>query len=634
MGNNLTVQEEAEDQDNVCTTENYQVASEPPACAKNGPVTLQAVQTDSSENNDKVDARTSVEQNNVTISSQKTMEISSTSDANGKNFGNEAKNPTPAAKSRFSFTFSRPVPGRTEEQVRDSSVGPAKLEVSSVMPEANKASSEKRESPATSVLEEGSDKNVNQAPSAAELSETELIALSPPETEEAAPSNSKQVTFFDRLFKLEKGKEKEKTKTPVETQEESQTEEIPDTGLTAEVSAGLQSTPNSVSQGKDIDDCNQKAAQPGSASVNPDEAVVKQENTNIFGSEDYNNSVMSFFRTLVSPSKSEAKSDSEDKESKVEKSHGEHPAQKTAPEFQAKGAKKKKPESPMLGHKTFSKIFRHKSTKEAQRTTDAKVVEQQPVTSVSIKSEKNAPPSQESQMTKQNVKPPESAAQQQAAAATTEAPKDMAKEKSAPTPTPLSKLFRKKTAPEDTEVVNNEKVEASLEAVAPDKDETKSPEAAEAAEVKPRREENKNPKTNLRKFFKLSVKNDGGATSSEEINGPDPSHQTSGSTERPVSPTESEPVGQKSKGSSKDKTSTAELSKQETKEQQDSREQQTTATESIQNGGDTAKDSPLKKTEKRQSLGGFFKGLGPKRMSDAEVQTDPVSILPAGKSSQ
>ncbi|XP_075757290.1 breast carcinoma-amplified sequence 1 isoform X4 [Pelodiscus sinensis] len=605
MGNNLTVQEEAEDQDNVCTTENYQVASEPPACAKNGPVTLQAVQTDSSENNDKVDARTSVEQNNVTISSQKTMEISSTSDANGKNFGNEAKNPTPAAKSRFSFTFSRPVPGRTEEQVRDSSVGPAKLEVSSVMPEANKASSEKRESPATSVLEEGSDKNVNQAPSAAELSETELIALSPPETEEAAPSNSKQVTFFDRLFKLEKGKEKEKTKTPVETQEESQTEEIPDTGLTAEVSAGLQSTPNSVSQGKDIDDCNQKAAQPGSASVNPDEAVVKQENTNIFGSEDYNNSVMSFFRTLVSPSKSEAKSDSEDK-----------------------------------------------STKEAQRTTDAKVVEQQPVTSVSIKSEKNAPPSQESQMTKQNVKPPESAAQQQAAAATTEAPKDMAKEKSAPTPTPLSKLFRKKTAPEDTEVVNNEKVEASLEAVAPDKDETKSPEAAEAAEVKPRREENKNPKTNLRKFFKLSVKNDGGATSSEEINGPDPSHQhflwhwtsrakswlvnhlTSGSTERPVSPTESEPVGQKSKGSSKDKTSTAELSKQETKEQQDSREQQTTATESIQNGGDTAKDSPLKKTEKRQSLGGFFKGLGPKRMSDAEVQTDPVSILPAGKSSQ
>nr|XP_042714290.1 breast carcinoma-amplified sequence 1 isoform X4 [Chrysemys picta bellii] len=572
MGNNLTVQEEAEDQDNVCTTENYQVVSEPPTGAKNGPVTIQVVQTVSSEN-DKVDARTSVEQNNVAVSSQKTTEISSISDANGKNLGTEAKKPMPAAKSRFVFSFSRPVPGRTEEQATDSSVGSAKLDVSSEMPEVNKASSEKVDSSATAVLEEGSDKNLSQAPSAAELSDTELIALASPETEDAASSKTKQVTFFDRLFKLEKGKEKEKSKTQVETQEESQIADIPDAGITAEEAAGLQSTPNNVPQGKDIDDCNQKAVQQGSAGVNTDEAAVKQENPKAFATTDNNNSVMSFFKTLVSPSKSEAKSDSEDKESKVEKGHGGHPAQKTAAESQAKGAKKKKSESPRLGHKTFSKLFRHKSTKEAQQTTNAQGAEQQPVTSVNVKSEKNAPPSQESQTTKQNAKASEPATQQQATAATTEAPKDMTKERSAPPSTPLSKLFWKK-----------------------------------------------------------SVKNDGGATSSEEVNGPDPSHQTSGSTERPVAPTESEPVGQKSKESSKDKTSTTELSKQETQDQQDSREQQTTATDSIQNGGDTAKDSPLKKMEKRQSFGGFFKGLGPKRMSDAEVQTDPVSILPAGKS--
>ncbi|XP_053901685.1 breast carcinoma-amplified sequence 1 isoform X4 [Malaclemys terrapin pileata] len=572
MGNNLTVQEEAEDQDNVCTTENYQVVSEPPTGAKNGPVTIQVVQTDSSEN-DKVDARTSVEQNNVAVSSQKTTEISSISDANGKNLGTEAKKPMPAAKSRFVFSFSRPVPGRTEEQATDSSVGSAKLDVSSEMPEVNKASSEKVDSSATAVLEEGSDKNLSQAPSAAELSDTELIALASPETEDAAASKTKQVTFFDRLFKLEKGKEKEKSKTQVETQEESQIADFPDAGITAEEAAGLQSTPNNVPQGKDIDDCNQKAVQQGSAGVNTDEAAVKQENPKAFATTDNNNSVMSFFKTLVSPSKSEAKSDSEDKESKVEKGHGGHPAQKTAAESQAKGAKKKKSESPRLGHKTFSKLFRHKSTKEAQQTTNAQGAEQQPVTSVNVKSEKNTPPSQESQTTKQNAKASEPATQQQATAATTEAPKDMTKERSAPPSTPLSKLFWKK-----------------------------------------------------------SVKNDGGATSSEEVNGPDPSHQTSGSTERPVAPTESEPVGQKSKESSKDKTSTTELSKQETQDQQDSREQQTTATDSIQNGGDTAKDSPLKKMEKRQSFGGFFKGLGPKRMSDAEVQTDPVSILPAGKS--
>uniref|UniRef100_A0A452GMA2 Uncharacterized protein n=1 Tax=Gopherus agassizii TaxID=38772 RepID=A0A452GMA2_9SAUR len=581
MGNNLTVQEEAEDQDNVCTTENYQVVSEPPTGAKNGPATIQVAQTLSSEN-DKVDARTSVEQNNVAVSSQKTIEISSTSDANGKNLGTEAKKPVPAAKSRFVFAFSRPVPGRTEEQATDSSVGSAKLDVSSEMPEVNKASSEKVDCPATAVLEEGSDKNLSQAPSAAELSDTELKALASPETEDAASSKTKQVTFFDRLFKLEKGKEKEKIKTQVETQEESQTTEIPEAGITAEEAAGLQSTPNNVPQGKDIDDCNQKAVQQGSAGVNTEEAAVKQENPKAFATIDNNNSVMSFFKTLVSPSKSEAKSDSEDK-----------------------------------------------SAKEAQQTTNTQGAEQQPVTSVHVKSEKNAPPAQESQPTKQNAKASEPAAQQQETAATTEAPKDMTKERSAPTSTPLSKLFWKKTAPEDTEVVINAKVEASLEAVAPDKDETKSP---ETTEVKLRREDNKNPKTNLRKFFKLSVKNDGGATSSEEVNGPDPSHQTSGSTERPGAPTESEPVGQKSKESSKDKTSTTELSKQETQDQQDSREQQTITTASIQNGGDTAKDSPLKKIEKRQSFGGFFKGLGPKRMSDAEVQTDPVSILPAGKS--
>nr|XP_048676084.1 breast carcinoma-amplified sequence 1 isoform X5 [Caretta caretta] len=546
MGNNLTVQEEPEDQENVCTTENYQVVSEPPASAKNGPVTIQVVQTVSSVN-DKVDARTSVEQNNVAVSSEKTIEISSTSDANGKNPGTEAKKPMPAAKFRFLFAFSRPVPGRTEEQATDSSVGSSKLDVSSEMPEVNKASSEIADSPATAVLEEGSDKNLSQAPSTAELTDTELIALASPEIEDEALSKTKQVTFFDRLFNLEKGKEKEKSKTQVETQEESQTTEIPDAGIAEEEAAGLQSTPNNVPQGKDIDDCNQKAVQQGSAGVNTDEAAVKQENPKASATTDSNNSVMSFFKTLVSPSKSEAKSDSEDKESKVEKGHGGHPAQKTPAESQAKGAKKKKSESPKLGHKTFSKFFRHKSTKEAQEPTNAQGAEQLPVTSVNVKSEKNAPPSQESQ----TAKAPEPAAQKQAAAATTEAPKDMAKERSAPTSTTLSKLFWKKT---------------------------------------------------------------------------------SGSTERPIAPTESELVGQKSKESSKDKTSTTELSKQETQDQQDSRQQQTTATDSIQNGGDTAKDSPLKKIEKRQSFGGFFKGLGPKRTSDAEVQTDPVSILPAGKS--
>nr|XP_009682310.1 PREDICTED: breast carcinoma-amplified sequence 1 isoform X2 [Struthio camelus australis] len=587
MGNTLSVPEDAEE-DNTCMIKSYQAISESPENIKNGSVAV--VQATSPTMNGEVDAKASVARDNVAVSSPKTMEISSVSDAGGKNLGNDAKKPMPSAKSRSVFAFSWPVPGRTEDQATDSSAGSAKLDVSSEMPEVNKALSQSVEFPAAAALEQCSHKNLTQAPPAASLSEVELTAPGTPEGDDAAVSEPKQVTFFDRIFKLEK--KKERSKTQIDPQEERQTSDTPDGSIPAKEAVGLQSTSSSVPQGKEIDDCNQKDKQQDAAGVNcatteqPEKAEVKQENPQGAAAVDNNNSVMSFLKTLVSPGKAEAKSDSEDK-----------------------------------------------AAKEAQQTTNTKSTEQQPVTSV--KSEKNTPSSQEPQTTKHNTKAPEPAAQPQAAAAATEAPKELTKEKASSAPTPLSKLFRKKNPSDEAEVVvSNEKADTSLEAVAPDKDESKSP---EAAEVKPRREEIKTPKANLRKFFKLSVKGDGGTTKSEEVNGPNPNHQTSNSTERPVAPAESEPVGQKSKESSKDKKSTVELSKQkgnkqETREQPDFREQQTTETDAIQNGGDTSKEPSFKKTEKRQSFGGFLKGLGPKRMSDAEVQTDPVSILPAGKS--
>ncbi|NXH67807.1 BCAS1 protein, partial [Hydrobates tethys] len=556
-----------------------------------------------------VDAKASVARDNAAVSSPETMEQSPVPDAGGQSLGSAARRALPSAKSHSVFAFSWSVPARTEDPATDSSVGSAKLDVSSEAPGVNKAPSDSAEVPAAAAREEGAHKNLTRAPPAASLSDIDLAASVTPEGEEAATSKPKQVTFFDRVFKLEKGKER--SKAQIDTQEERQTSDLPDGRITAKEAAGLQSTSDSVPQGK-ANDCNQKDLQQDSAGVNsltaeqPEKAEVKQGNPQPAAAVD--NSVMSFLKTLVSPSKAEAKSDSEDKGSKAEKGHGGQPAPKTAAESQSKGAKKKKAESPKLGHSTFSKLFRHKAAKETQQTTNTKSTEQQPVTFV--KSDKNVPSSQEPQTTKQNTKAPEPTAQQQAAA--TEAPKEVTKEKASSTPMPLSKLFWKKNTLEEAEIVSNEKADTSLEAVAPDKDESKSP---EAAEVKPRREESKTPKANLRKFFKLTLN----------------------STERPVAPAESEPVGQKSKESSKDKKSAVELSKQkgskqETREQPDSREQQAAETDSIQNGGDASKEPSFKKTEKRQSLGGFFKGLGSKRMSDAEVQTDPVSILPAGKS--
>ncbi|XP_038022245.2 breast carcinoma-amplified sequence 1 isoform X6 [Anas platyrhynchos] len=476
--------------------------------------------------------------------------------------------------------------GRTEDPASDSSVGSAKLDVSSEAPNVNKAPSDSTALPTAAAPQPGTHKILAQAQSASVPHHSSLAAPGIPDGESTATPKPKQVNFFDKIFKLEKGKERSQEQTP--TQKETRALDAPDGCSEVQEAAGSQRTSNGIPPGKEIDDRNRSDLRQDLASGNslaaeqPAKAEVNQDSPQAAAAVD-NRSVMSFFKTLVSPSKAETKSEPEDK-----------------------------------------------AAKETQQTTNTKSTEQQPVSSV--KSDKNVPSSQELQTAKQNTKAPEPAAQQQAAA--TEAPKEVTKEKASSTPMPLSKLFWKKNTSEEAEIVSNEKTDASSEAVAPDKDE-KSP---EATEVKPRKEESKTPKANLRKFFKLSGKGDGGTTRSEEVNGPSPSHQTSNSTERPVATAESEPVGQKSKESSKDKKSTVELSKQkgskqEAREQPDSREQQTAETDSIQNGGDTSKEpSSYKRTEKRQSLGGFFKSLGSKRMSDAEVQTDPVSILPAGKS--
>ncbi|KFQ44922.1 Breast carcinoma-amplified sequence 1, partial [Nestor notabilis] len=385
-----------------------------------------------------VDAKASVARDNVAISSPKTMEQSPVPVAGGQSLGSAASRALPSAKPRSVFAFAWSVPGRTEDPATDSSLGVGKLDVSSEAPRANKAPSDSAEVPAAAGWEEGAHKNLTQAPVAPSLHDIDLTASVTPEGEDAAASKPKQVTFFDRFFKLEKGKER--SKVQIDTQEERQTSDLPDGHITAKEAAGLQSTSNSVPEGK-ANACNQKDLPQDSAGVNsptaeqPQKAEGKQESPQTAVPVD--NSIMSFLKTLVSPSKAEAKSDSEDKST-----------------------------------------------------------EQQPVTSV--KSDKNVPSSQEPQATKQSTKAPEPAAQQQAVAS--DAPKEVTKERSSSAPMPLSKLFWKKNTSDEAEMVSNEKADTSSEAAAPDKDDTKNP---EAAEVKHRREESKTPKANLRKFFKL-----------------------------------------------------------------------------------------------------------------------------------
>ncbi|XP_053104616.1 breast carcinoma-amplified sequence 1 isoform X3 [Hemicordylus capensis] len=527
------------------------------------------------------------------------MEISSVSEANGNNLGKEAKAAPPAAKSRFVFAFSRPVPGRTDEPATKSSVASAQLDVSSEAARANKASSEAVGLPAAAVPEEASDKTLSEA----SLSEIELTG--PAEAEDAVPSKPKELTFFDRLFKVEKAKDKNKTQ---DQSQQEVTAETPEVAITVEGTAGLQSTPDNVLQGKGIvDECNRNAAQPDSAgadclaSEDLAQEEVKPETIKTAGGSDYNNAVMSFFKTLVSPSKGDSKTDTEDK------------------------AKK--------------------DTQQMANTKDS----EQPASSTSVKSEANVLQSQEIPPIKQTAKAPEPPIQQQptppaAMVITNETPKELTKERSSSTPTPLSKFFWKKTPTDDIEVINTERMEAPPEA--PAKDENKS---QEVAETKPKGDE-KPSKANLRKFFKLTVKSDARVTPSEEVNGQAPDHQnflwrwtsltkswlvnlmTLDFTDRPLTQAESrESVGERSKEGSTEKLNKQKENKQEvSKDQQESQEQETVETDSLQNGGDAAKENTPKRVEKKQSFGGFFKGLSAKRMSDAEVQTDPVSIGPVG----
>ncbi|XP_011914364.1 PREDICTED: breast carcinoma-amplified sequence 1 isoform X4 [Cercocebus atys] len=572
MGNQMSVPQRVEDQENEPEAEIYKDN----ASAQNGvPVVMS---THTVQHFEEVDLGISVKTDNEATSSPETMEISAVADANGKNLGKEAKPEAPAAKSRFFLMLSRPVPGRTGDQATDSSLGSVKLDVSSNKAPANKDPSESWTLPVAAGPGQDTDKTPGHAPAQDKvLSAAGNPTLLPPEAGGAggeAPSKPKDSSFFEKFFKLDKGQEN----VPGDSQQEAKRAEHQDK---VDEVPGLSRQSDDVPAGKDIVDGKEKEGQEVetvncSVPGDPEGLETAKGDSQTAAIAENNNSIMSFFKTLVSPNKAETKKDPEDTASKAESVCDGQAGQKTS-EIQARGAKKKHLDSPRLGL-AFRKFFRHKGA------------EKSPTTSADLKSDKANFPSQETQGAVKNPKGCNPSGHTQSTT-TPETTKEGIKEKSGPTSLPLGKLFWKKSVKEDS--------------------------------VPTGAEEN-------------SVKGDGGITHSEEINGKDSSCQTSDSAEKTITPPEPEPTGapQKGKeGSSKDKKSAVEMNKQksnkqEAKEPAQCTEQATVDTNSLQNG-----DKLQKRPEKRQqSLGGFFKGLGPKRMLDAQVQTDPVSIGPVGKS--
>ncbi|XP_053055780.1 breast carcinoma-amplified sequence 1 isoform X9 [Acinonyx jubatus] len=523
MGNQMSVPQRVEDQENESEIDTNKAASES-RCAQNGVPVI--ISTCDIPCYDEVDLGISVKEDNAVTSSPETMEMSAVADANGKNLGNEAKAGAPAAKSRFFLTLARPVPGRAGDQATDASTGSVKLDVSSNKALGNKEPSESVTLPGAAARGHDPDKTPGQSPAGDEgVSATWGPAPVSPESGGAAPAKPKDSSFFDKLFKLDKGREK----APVDSQQEAKSAERQDQ---AEEVPGLSRPPDDVPAERDIVDSKGKEGQEiptvrCSVPGDPEELDVAKEDPQATETTENRNSIMSFFKTLVSPNKAETKKDLEDTASKAESVCDGQAGQKIC-EIQAKATKKKPLHSPRLGF-AFRKFFRHKGA------------EKPPVPSPDVQSDKANFISQETRGTAKNPTSSETA-------------KEAPKEKGAPTSLPLSKLFWKKT---------------------------------------------------------------------------------SDSAEKVIMPPEPEPAGagQKGKeGSSKDKKVAAEgnkqkSNKQDAKEPAQCVEPAVVEVNSLQNG-----DKSQKRPEKRrQSLGGFFKGLGPKRMLDAQVQTDPVSIGPAGK---
>ncbi|XP_073931100.1 breast carcinoma-amplified sequence 1 isoform X1 [Castor canadensis] len=628
MGNQMSVPQRVEDQELESEADTYKV-TEDSECGQNGiPV---VVSTCTVQHYDEVDLGIRVPKDNAATSSSKTMETSAALDARGKNLGKEAKPEAPAAKSRFFLTLSRPVPGRPGDQGLDSSATPARLDGSSSTASTDKDPSERKAHPAAAVPRPAGDKTPGQTPAGDQAqAATCQPAPLPPESGAAAPSKPKDSSFFDKFFKLDKGQEK----APVESQEQVRSAEHQDQ---AEEAPGPTGPTDGVSTREDVVDGKETEGQQTeiwncSGPGDPEGRGIAKEDSQTTDIAE-NSSIMSFFKTLVSPNKAETKKDPEDVASKAEGVCDGQAGQKMT-EIQAKGSKKKHLDSPRLGL-TFRKFFRHKGTE----TTST--------TSANLRSDKGNFTPQETQVTPKSPKgcsPPGHAL----SATASDTTKEGGKEKSGTSSLPLGKLFRKKSVKEDSvptgaeenvvcespvEILKFEKVESASQTV--DLNEEKG--VPEPAEVKLRGGESKPRRTSLMSFFRqMSVKGDGGITHPEEINAKDSSYQTSNSTEKATTPPEPEPAAaaQKAKeGSTKDKKSVPEMnkhksSKQEAKEPAQCVEPAALDSNSLQNG-----DKSQKRPEKRrQSLGGFLKGLGPKRMLDAQVQTDPVSIGPAGKS--
>ncbi|XP_069846127.1 breast carcinoma-amplified sequence 1 isoform X5 [Dipodomys merriami] len=505
MGNQMSVPQRVEEQENESEADTHiHKVTWDGGCDQNGVGVV--LSTHTVQHYDEVDLGIGIREDKAAASPREAQEVDAVAGAGGKNLGQAAKPQAPAAKSRFFLMLSRPVPGRPGDQGWDSSAAAAGLDVSAGRAPADKGPSEHMALPGPAVPGLGADKTPGRPPAGDQAAPATCSpAPRPPQPEAGAPAKPLDASIFHKFFTLDKGGD---TAPGGHQGAAKKAERGEQAGETAGPPRPADSRPATEETGdsKETEGRGTETVS-GSGPGNPEGLEIPKEDCQTTQTSE-NSSIMSFFKTLVSPNKAETKKDPEDKGSEM-------------------------PPTPIAN----------------------------------LKSDKGNVTSQEPQGTAKSPKGC-NAPGHGPSVTSSDTPKEGGKEKPGPGSLPLGKLFWKKSVKEES--------------------------------VSPGAEEN-----------------------------------TSNSTEKATTPPEPEPTGaaqQGKEGSSKEKKPAPEgnkpkSGKQEAREPAQCAQQARVDSNSLQNG-----DKPQKRPEKRrQSLGGFLKGLGPKRMLDAQVQTDPVSIGPVGK---
>ncbi|XP_051789066.1 breast carcinoma-amplified sequence 1 isoform X2 [Erpetoichthys calabaricus] len=585
-----------------------------------------------------VQSKADVQLNTEAPSSRQTMEISTSTGLQEDKAGKDANNAPPAAKSLFSMSFSRSVPSRTEP----SSVVDSSSVASISSPEnrtANRYTAEKTVTFQTS--NPGQQSVPKEERRAGEATQSEERSEAPQTGPRVEPKASqKEKSFFDNFFKssvseTETGKPDDKInleQSPVNHTCLPAQEELVAQVSNVQHASSADNNNLSVKLGNSTN----KAA--GSAAVPPINAELRSGAEGSIKEEApaEDSSVMNFFKTFVSPSKT-SKSDNEALETSKEKKRVEVSAEATTkpekeqkptkiekaqgiqsntqrsgkPEAMSESAAVKEPDVPakQKGDKEptpspFIKLFRQKSSKDGSQTDDTRSNGTQEV---------DAAPSSVQEASKVENKNVEVLPKQKGTLV--DPPKETPNELESPvkqkpakesSPNPFSKLFKQK------DQVDSPQVEVQIPSILSQPVESKTPEAKPAEETKP-------AKSTFVSFFKqLTVKEEEPVANSLQANEKD----------SPVTT-----LDPKNKSEAKEMPAPLSTVKEEDKSLQEMKKKNGRKEDVLEAPSPTEevmKETP-KRLEKRPSIGGFFKGLGSKRMSDAEVQTDPVSILPLEK---